>query len=220
MDVVLFAANLEPSPAIQQYLEALGEAVALPEALTLAQLQPTLLKFGLDLTAVLPELLGAVSDEDRDTLIALAGQPVGLSYLFGLEGVEAVEPSTGQVVAVQTVTETVAAEPDQAAVSTLRDIFSRYPDSPAAVSATSALEALTAQPITLFENVYAQTPESVDDIAGTISDAKDQKRLGEDVVPPALRWGGLALAVVGVVLIVIPKRRKEPAAPDGSAPVA
>lgn len=208
MDVLLFSASLAPSPAIPEYIEALRAGVPLPEALTLEQLKPTLLKFGLDLDALLPELLGAVNEEDRNTLIALARESVGLTYLFGLEGTEAVEPSTGQVVEVQGVTEVVAAQPDQTAVGTLRDIFGRYPDSPAAVTATAALEALTAEPIKVFENVYAQTEASVDDIAGTVKDAKDQKRLGEDVVPPALRWGGLALAVVGIVLAAVPKRRK------------
>jgi hypothetical protein len=208
MDVLLFSASLAPSPAIPEYMASLREGVALPEALTLEQLKPTLLKFGLDLDALLPELLGAVNDEDRNTLIALASQAVPLTYLFGLEGTEAVEPSTGQVVEVQAVTEVVAAQPDQTAVGTLRDIFGRYPDSPAAVTATAALEALTAEPIKVFENVYAQTEASVEDIAGTVKDAKDQKRLGEDVVPAALRWGGLAIAVIGIVLAAVPKRRK------------
>jgi hypothetical protein len=140
---------------------------------------------------------------------------VGLTYLFGLQGTEAVEPSTGQVVEVQAVTETLAAEPDPTAVGTLREIFARYPDSPAAVTATDALTALTAQPIKVFENVYAQTEASVDDVAETIRDAKDEKRLGEDVVPAALRWGGLALAVIGIVIAAIPKRKK--AAADAPA---
>jgi hypothetical protein len=213
LDVLLFQAKLDPQPATPAYLESLAEAVSLPDALTLEQLKPTLAKFGLDLDALLPELLAAVNEEDRNTLIQLAGQPVALTYLFGLEGTEAVEPNTGQVVQVQAVTETVAAQPDPAAVGTLRDIFGRYPDSPAAVTATQALDALTAQPIKVFENVYSQTPESVDDVAGTISDAKSQIDLAENTVPAALRWGGLALAVVGIVLAAIPKRKKAAATP-------
>jgi len=221
LDVILFSAKLDPSPAVPPYLASLGSIVSLPESLTLEQLKPTLAKFGLDLDKLLPELLAAVNEEDRNTLISLAGKPVGLTYLFGLEGTEAVEPSTGQVVEVKAVTETVAAQPDQAAVGTLRDIFARYPDSPAAVTATQALDALTAQPLKVFENVYAQTQASVDDVASTIKDKKQQKHLAEDVLPPALRWGGLGLAVIGIVLAAIPKRkRRDEVAPGAPEPPA
>jgi hypothetical protein len=215
LTVINFKANQdEPLPITPAYKAELDKLVPLPNELTLDELKPILKQAGLDIDAILPQLLapGALSGEDVEALVALAGQPVKLQYVYTFSGDESVEPTTGAAVKVSNVEETLWATPDPAATAALKGIFDKYPDLEVAQTASAALEKVAAEPIKVFTNAYSQTDESVADIASTVKDNKTLIDLVQNTLPMALLIGGIVLAVAGLLLALWPKK-KVPAAP-------
>jgi hypothetical protein len=212
MKVLTFdAAVSTPVPVSPAYFAALNKLTPLPTQLTLDQLKPILKQAGIDIDVLLPALLPALSPEDTQALLTLSGQPIKLDYLYSFSGSDSVEPSTGSIVEVSDVVETVYAAPDPTVLPQLKAILDKYPGVQAAVDASAALGQLAANPIKIFVNSYSQTPESVADIASTVKDKKAQKHLATSTIPNGLLIGGIVLAVVGVALAAAPRRR--PAAP-------
>jgi len=195
-----------PVPASPAYLAAISKFNPLPNELTLDQLKPVLKAKGLDVDALLPQLLPNLTPDDTNALLALAAAPIKLQYLFSFSGADSVEPSTGSIVEVHDVVETLYVAPDPTVLPKLREVLNRYPNVPAAVQGVAALDQLAAQPITVFQNSFSQTDASVADVASTIKDAKKLKDLATTTVPNALRYGGIALVVLGLLLALIPKR--------------
>lgn len=207
----------DPLPVTDAYLTALDELTPLPRELTLEQLDPILKEAGIDVDALLPALLPALSPEDTQALLALAGAPIGLQYVYTFTGSDSVEPSTGSIVEVRDVVETLWATPDPAATEALGGILGKYPDVPEAVAATEALQTLATSPIKVFENSFSQTADSVEEIADTVSDNKSQKNLAESTVPTSLLIGGIVLAALGLLLVFWPSKKQPDTASDAGS---
>jgi Porin PorA len=203
-----FKAELpRPTPISAAYLAALNKLNPLPTQLTLAQLKPILKQAGIDIDALLPALLPNLAPADTQALLALAQKPIKLDYLYTFSGSDAVEPSTGSIVEVKDVVETIYAAPDPTVLPQLKAILDKYPNVPAAVDASAALAKLAANPIKVFENKYSQTPASVADIASTVKDKRTLKHLAQSTIPNTLLIGGIVLAVLGVVLAAVPRKK-------------
>jgi hypothetical protein len=219
LSVLQFEADqTEPLPISPAYFQVLNGLTPLPSQLTLDQLKPILLSVGLDVDTLLPALLPNLSPEDTETLVGLAGQPISLQYAYTFSGADSVEPSTGSIVEVRDVVETLWASPDPAVLDTLRTVLGRYPNVQAAVQGAAVVEQLAAEPIRVFTNEYSQTDESVADIVGTVKDAKRLKQLAETTIPQALLIGGIALAVLGLLLALWPKRKRRAGRGPSAAP--
>ncbi len=219
LNVINFTADqAKPLPVSPAYLTALNALTPLPSTLTLEQLKPILKGVGLDIDVLLPALLPNLTPEDTAMLVDLASKPVKLEYLFSFAGADSVEPSTGSIVEVRDVVETLYASPDPAVLDTLRQVLGRYPAVPPAVDGLAALEKLAASPTKVFENSFSQTPESVADIVSTVKDAKSKKQLAQTTVPNGLLIGGIVLAVIGLLLALLGRRRGRK--PEQIAPVA
>ena len=195
-----------PVPASPAYIAAISKFNPLPGELTLDQLKPVLKAKGLDVDALLPQLLPNLTPDDTNTLLGLAAAPIKLQYLFSFSGADSVEPSTGSIVEVHDVIETLYVAPDPTVLPKLREVLARYPNVPAAVQGVTALDQLAAQPIVVFQNSFSQTDASVADVAKTVKDAKKLKDLATTTVPNALRYGGIGLTVLGLLLALVPKR--------------
>ncbi len=195
-----------PVPASPAYIAAISKFNPLPSELTLDQLKPVLKAKGLDVDALLPQLLPNLTPDDTSSLLALAAAPIKLQYLFSFSGADSVEPSTGSIVEVHDVIETLYVAPDPTVLPKLREVLARYPNVPAAVQGVTALDQLAAQPIMVFQNSFSQTDASVADVAKTVKDAKKLKDLATTTVPNALRYGGIGLTVLGLLLALVPKR--------------
>jgi hypothetical protein len=212
-----------PVPASPAYLNAISTFNPLPSELTLDQLKPVLKAKGLDVDTLLPQLLPNLTPEDTTTLVGLAAAPIKLQYLFTFSGADSVEPSTGSIVEVHDVIETLYVAPDPSVLPKLREVLARYPNVPAAVQGVTALDQLAAQPIMVFQNSFSQTEASVADVAKTVKDAKKLKDLATTTIPNVLRYGGIGLVVLGLLLALIPKRSSRRgtgrAAPAAEQPV-
>ncbi|HEX9260830.1 MAG TPA: porin PorA family protein, partial [Acidimicrobiales bacterium] len=219
MRVLDFTASSDAKPVSPAYLKEINAAVPLPSELTLDQLKPILSSYGLDIDSLLPALLPHLSADDAATLLELSKKPVKLGYLYSFSGADSVEPSTGSIAEVRDVLETMWASPDPAALPPLKATLERYPDVPEAVTAVAALDKIAAQPIKVFENKFSQTADSVEEVAMDIKDQRDKKRLAEETVPTGLLAGGLVLAIVGMVVVALPRRSKG-ASGDSGEPAA
>jgi hypothetical protein len=219
LSVINFAAEqTTPLPVSPAYLAALNALNPLPSSLTLDQLKPILKGVGIDIDVLLPALLPNLTPEDTAALVDLAAKPIQLEYLFTFAGADSVEPSTGSIVEVRDVVETLYASPDPAVLDTLRQVLGRYPAVPAAVDALAGLERLAASPTKVFQNEFSQTPESVADVVNTVKDAKSMKQLAQTTIPNSLLIGGIVLAVIGLLLVLLGRRRGRK--PEQVAPVA
>jgi Porin PorA len=208
-----FHASTEPTPVVPAYLASLDQAVTLPRQLTITELKPVLASAGLDIDASLPGLLAVLSPQDTATVAKLASASVDLTYELSFSGTDSIEPYTGSTLEVRDVTETLTARPSGDTVTTLQSILEKYPDNTEAKAGLGAIRSLAANPIKVFTNAYSQTEASVRDIARTVKDQRDKRRLAERTIPDLALIVGLVLIVVGVVLVTVRGRRRLPHAP-------
>jgi hypothetical protein len=215
-DTKNFTASQGPKPLTAAYLAQLNKIVPLPAEIGLDKLTPILAKAGFDINTELPQLLPSLSPDDVQTIAGLAQKQIQLQYQMAFEGSDAVEPYTGSIVDVSEVKETVSAVPTGDSVKTLTAVLQKYPNVPAAQRGLAAVAKLAQQPITVFVNEYHQTDASVTDIAKTIRDQRDKRRLAESTIPNAMLIGGIVLVVIGGLLAVLPNPRRPAAAADGA----
>ena len=207
LHLVAFAAASKPTPISQAYIALLSQSVPLPKTLTITQLTPLLLQAGIDVPGTLAALQPVITPEDLATLTKLASQPITLQYLDTFSGGDAVEPTTGAIVVVRNVVETVSATAAPEASQPIIDVLTRYPQVPEAKAALEGLNALATNPIPLFRNEFSQTDASIKDIAGQVKDQKDKIDLAKKTVPTVLVVLGVVTGVGGLVLLFVGARR-------------
>jgi hypothetical protein len=207
-----FRAATDATPVTEAYLTSLDQAVTLPRQLTLTELKPLLTSAGFDIDASLPGLLAVLSPEDTATVTKLATGSVDLAYQLSFSGTDSIEPYTGSTLDVRDVVETLTARPTGAAVTTLEALLERYPDNTEAKAGLGAITSLAANPIAVFTNAYSQTDASVRDIARTVKDQRDKRRLAERTIPNLALIVGLVLIVGGILLATVRGRRRLPPA--------
>jgi len=207
LHLVAFAAASKPTPISPAYIALLSQSVPLPKTLTITQLTPLLLQAGIDVPGTLAALGPVITPEDLATLTKLASQPIALQYLDTFSGGDAVEPTTGAIVVVRDVVETVSATAAPEASKPIIDVLTKYPQVPEAKAALEGLNALATNPIPLFRNEFSQTDASIKDIAGQVKDQKDKIDLAKKTVPIVLVVLGVVAGVAGLVLLFVGARR-------------
>jgi hypothetical protein len=198
LSLVRMAGEMDATRVDDAYLAALGELVPLPQEMTLDELEPHLLQAGIDVDALVAALLPALSAEDAQTLVGLATDPIPLEYTLAFTGEIDVEPDTGSQVDVVAVHETLGVRPQPGAADELQALLERYPQVPAATDAAAAIGRLGAEPLPVFEYDYAQTPESVAEIAADVKDQRRALALAERWIPAGLLAAGVVLLLVGL----------------------
>ena len=155
-------------PLDDAYLAELNKVVALPESMTLDQLEAAAQGGRPRRRRRARGRRAGDHPDDLATLAQIAAKPIPLQYVLSFEGTVGVETTTGAEVDVGA-TEWVGAKPVLADVAALQALIAHYPDVPEAVAAGEALAALSSAPATkLFEYRYQQTPASVADIADEV----------------------------------------------------
>ncbi len=208
LSVIEFEVDQAPVPISPAYQEALGAVVELPSAVPVATLEPLLAAQGIDLVATQTALLASLSPEDTSALLAILEAPVPIEYVEGFSGADAVEPTTGAIVEVSNVVESVGARPAPEVTAELVEILSHYPNVPLAVETSEKLQALAAEPIAVFENRFSQTEASVVDTAAQVADDRDQIDLVSDTVPGVLLALGIAGLFGGGLGLLLDRRRR------------
>jgi hypothetical protein len=196
-----FAAGEEIVPVTEAYLRSLDAVVPLPRSLSFEQLTPSLEAAGVPVQATLDTLLRVATPEDLATLVSLVGEPIDLEYVVSFSGSTYVEPRTGAITDVAQVVERISARPSAEALPPLLTILDRYRAEPDIAAAIAAIDRLAGEPLPVFEYRYAQTDDSVDEVAAWVDDQRGLLDLAERVVPLALTVaGGAALALAAILL--------------------
>lgn len=189
------AASRADVPITSAYLANLSSALPLPTEMTLDQLKPALTAAGLDVDALLPALLPALTQDEAATLTALAAQPIPLQYTLTFRGTASVEPKTGAEVIVNDI-ESIGIRPNSPELPKLQAILDAHDDIPEAAAASAALTKLSSSSIKVVEYAFRQTPASIADIASQVKDLRRQVVLAKQSIPI-----GLAL-LAGIALLV------------------
>jgi hypothetical protein len=202
LDLVAVESPTTTMTLTEAYLRSLDAVVPLPRQLTFDELRPSLIAAGVPVDDTMAALLEVATTDDLTTLTGLIGQPIPLEYVMTFSGTVFAEPDTGAIVDASTIVERVGARPAGDAVPTLLAVLDRYREEPAIAEAIASLERLATEPLPVFENRYAQTPATVDEMAAWVSDQKRMIRLAERTIPLGLVVVGALTLTVGGLLFV------------------
>jgi hypothetical protein len=207
VELTTYEGSADDLPVTDAYVAALGPQ-GVPTELTLDELRPILADAGLDLDALLGALLPQLSPADVQALLAVAEQAVPLTYSLSVQTRFGVEPRTGAIVDLASITQTVGARPDPEAIGPIADVLGRYPQVPEAVSAIETLNGFAeGPPIPVFEISYAQTEESRSETVEQADDLAGQLTLATRTIPLGLLVVGLVAVLVALIGFILARRR-------------
>jgi hypothetical protein len=192
--------SLDGVPAVDAFIDQLATA-GITRTLTPAQLAAQLKAKGIDLAALKASVLPRLSPAERAQAQALLARPVPVRYFISVRTRLLVEPTTGAIVSLDRVRQTLTATPDLVALAPLTRLLSAPPVAsfPAVRAALAKLQALGSEPpAKVFTMTYGQTPASVADIAAYTKSKADQIVVAKRTLPGALAaLGLLALLIAG-----------------------
>ena len=181
--------------ATQAYIDQLAPQ-GIRSEMTFADLAPQLKAQGVD-PALLTKLPAELSAADRKALEAMIGAPVEIKYVISANTRLLVEPTTGAIVSLDRIDQTMSALPDLSRFTGLGTMLAKpeYADSRVIQGALAALKGLSPEPVPVLRLQYGQTPESVADIAAYTEDKAMSIQLVELWIPIGLTIFGLTAAI-------------------------
>jgi Porin PorA len=206
--------SMSNAPATSAYIDQLkGQGIA--RSLTSQQMAAQLKAQGIDLQAISKQLLPQMSPALRKATQVLLSQAVPLKYFVSVKTRLLVEPTTGAIVSLDSIDQTLTAAPDLKGFSSLAETLSASPIAgrPAVAQAIDSLTALTkAPPVKVFEMKYGQTPSSVSDFASYAKSKADSIDLVKRTIPGILAILAAILLIAAGVMAY--RDRGRPAAPS------
>jgi hypothetical protein len=196
--------HLENAPAAQAYVDQLAVQAGLTKEKPLAELAPMV---GLDPEALAGQLAPELSSADRAALEAMLAAPVPFKFFVTVDTRLLVEPTTGAIVSLDRIEQTLSGLPDLSNLAGLGAMLSKpeYADSEVVQSTLTAVKGLTgALPVAAMKLEYGQTPASVADIAAYTEDMADGIQLVKVVIPATLGFLGL-LTLLGAAALAVPR---------------
>jgi hypothetical protein len=205
--------SLTNVPATPAYVDQLaGQGIA--KSLTAEQMAAQLRAQGIDLQALTRQILPAMTDRQRTLVRSVLAQAIPLKYYVSVKTRLLVEPTTGAIVSLDSIDQTLTAGPDLQGFAKLAQILATPPlaNQPAVKQLTAKLAALASPaPVKVLEMKYGQTPASVADFATYAKDKAGAITLVKQTIPLILGVAaGLALIVAGAM--AFRDRRRPPAA--------
>jgi hypothetical protein len=212
--------SLTNVPATAAYVDQLaGQGIA--KSLTAEQMAAQLRAQGIDLQALTAQILPAMTARQRTLVRGMLAQAVPLKYYVSVKTRLLVEPTTGAIVSLDSIDQTVSARPDLTGFAKLAELLATPPlaDQPAVKQLGGKLATLTAAPpVTVLGMKYGQTAGSVADFAAYAKDKAAGITLVERTIPLILGIvAGIALVVA--VALGIQDRRRPPAGAVGTKSV-
>ena len=108
-----FHGSLTNAPVQDYYIDQLA-AAGVKHEFTIAQLTPVLKAQGIDVTALTAALLPTLNAAERATLTSLIAKPIPMNYTLDVDTHIQVEPTTGAIVNLQRINQTLYVRPDLA----------------------------------------------------------------------------------------------------------
>ncbi len=201
--------ELTNAPAQPYYLDQL-RALGLPTQTTIQRLTPQLKALGLDPAQLTTTLLPRVSAADRAAIVSALSQPIGLRYVVSVKTRLLVEPTTGAIVSLDNINQTLGVQPSFAALAQIGAILSKpqYLANPVVKIAGSVVAKLAQSPPTakVFNITYGQTPASVADIAAYANSKADSITMVKTTIPLVLLIAGVLSAAAGLGIFFLGRR--------------
>lgn len=207
LSLVPVEGSVPATPVTAAFMRSLDDVTPLPRALTFEELKPSLVAAGIPVDEALAALLAVATPDDVATLSTLAAEPIPVQYVTSFTGRTLVEPATGAVVAVQSIVQRVSVRPAGDQIDTFREILDRYRADPHIAAALDGLDRLMDEPLAVFEYRYAETSESIRDMASWVSTQRDRMHLAERTIPRSLSVTGALAALGGGTLMMVHRRR-------------
>lgn len=197
-------------PAKPYYLAQL-KALGLPTQTTIQRLTPQLKALGLDPAQLSRVLLPKLSPSDRASIQSALAQPIGLRYVVSVKTHLLVEPTTGAIVSLDRINQTLGVQPQFAALTQIGTVLakSQYRTSPVIRAAGVTLAKLAKSPptATVFAFSYGQTPASVADFASYTKSKANSIDLAKTTIPLVLLLLGVLSALAGLAIFARDRRR-------------
>jgi hypothetical protein len=209
LSLVPMTGSLTNAPADPAYIDQLkGQGIA--KSITAQQMAAQLKAQGVDLQALSTQILPQLTPVQRKLVQVALSQAVPVKYFVSVKTRLLVEPTTGAIVSLDSIDQTLTAAPDLSGLGKVADLLAKPPLNkiPAVQNASETMGAvLKAPPAKVFSMHYSQTPQSVADFAAYAQDKADGVDLVKQTIPLALGiFTALALIVAGV-MVTLDRRR-------------
>lgn len=224
--VIPLVGQLTNIPAQPYYLAQL-RSLGLPTQTTIARLAPQLKALGLDPAQLSTTLLPQLSATDRAAIQSALSGPIALRYVISVKTRLLVEPTTGAIVSLDNINQTLGVQPQFSGLTSIAAILSKpqYRTSSVVKVAGATLGKLATSPPTasVLNFTYGQTPASVANFASYAKSKADSIDAVKTTIPIALLVAGLLAAVAGLAMFFIGRRGQgqvPPPAPTPPGPTA
>jgi hypothetical protein len=197
--------------ATDAYIEQLKRA-GIRTQTTLTELAP---QIGIDPAVITDQLLPALSSADRATIQAALTAPAPINYLVSVHTRLLVEPTTGAIVSLDHIDQTLSALPDLSSLEGLAAILAKpqYADEEIVQTTLRTVNGLTGMlPVAVMKFEYGQTPASVANFAAYTQDKATQINLIQKWIPLAIAGIGMTAAIIAAVMLIAGPSRTRVAA--------
>ena len=200
-----------PCPTAGRNSSTLRTAVAtlaplgrLPTRTTIGQLTPQLKALGINPAQLQTVLLPQLSAPDRAAINSALSRPIPLRYVVSAKTRILVEPTTGIIVSLDRINESLGVQPQLGGRSAIGTVLgkSAYRNNPIIVGARNTLAKLGHTPATatVFSYTYGQTPASVANIAAYAKSGANKIKTVETTIPAGILLLGVLSAAIGLIL--------------------
>jgi hypothetical protein len=193
----------------------------IPQSLTPAQAAAQLKSLGADPALLETAVLPVLATADRQAAESILQQNVPLTYTIDVQTTFLVEPNTGAIVGLDRILQTLKASPDIQGIGRIQTILNKpqYASNAIVKTAATTIDKLVKNPPTskVYTIDYAQTPESVEDLAKFAQSRADKIMLAEVWIPVIIGGVGVIVLLVGLVTGLRGRRGKS-ANPGATAP--
>jgi Porin PorA len=202
--LIPFQGEVTDVPAQSYYLATLAPLGHLPTRTTIAQLTPQLKALGINPAQLQTVLLPQLSAPDRAAISSALSRPIPLRYVVSAKTRILVEPTTGIIVSLDRINESLGVQPQLGGLSAIATVLgkSAYRSNPVIAGARNALAKLSHTPATatVFSYSYGQTPASVADIAAYAKSGAQKIKTVETTIPLGVLLLGVLSAATGLIL--------------------
>ena len=187
-----------------------------PESLTPTQAAAQLKSLGADPALLETAVLPALAAADREAAESILAQNVPLTYTIDVQTTFLVEPKTGAIVGLDRILQTLKASPDIQGIGRIQTILSKpqYASNAVVKSAAGIIDKLVKNPPTskVFTIDYAQSTESVNDLATFAQSRADKIMFAKVWLPVIIGGVGVLVLLVGLGLALRGRRNRTSAA--------
>jgi hypothetical protein len=209
--------TLTDAPVESAYLDQLA-GQKLPRELTAEQMAAQLKARGVDLNQLTTQILPKLTPAEQSTLQSALARPVPLRYTLSVKTRLLVEPTTGAIVSLDRIDQTLNAEPDLTLLAPLL-MQPELASIPAVKAATEKLTGSAAVPV--FSATYGQTPASVAEFATYAESKAEDINTVKRTIPFALAgFGAIALLVALALAPAVHRRPPSPPPLPDDRPLA